>query len=758
LSNVKNILFFAIENLYNRMKKLIISACFMVSAVFTFAQQHVCGTDEHYKHTATENAEIAEQRALFNAQFSEYMKNYNPDDYRVKGLGKNAAPKYIIPVVVHVFHQNGPENISDAQVLSEINFLNQSFRLRNSDTGNIRAVFRDIAADAQIEFRLAKKDPQGNCTNGIVRHYTQLTMKGNDELKKESVWDTKRYFNMWVVNTISRGGTLGIAGYAQFPFSNGGLGRASTDGIMVIHREFGNVGTSNPGQTPNVTTTTHEAGHWFGLFHPFQGDSCDNEGDGILETPTTFFDPSPTEPLRNRCNIPNFNSCSDDNPDLPDMQENFMDYFIGPCASNMFTLAQVARMHFCLETYRRELWQPENLVRTGVNNGFTCTALPIASFNTTTPERVVCEGSTVNFRDNSHNAAVTSWLWNFGEGATPATATTRDVNGVSYSTSGWKTVTLTATGPTGSNTRTIERFIFVQGPSEIISLSYPVLHADWDYLNNYKDLGWTFDNETNIEWIRTPTAQVDGNHSLMLNPNLLNPGFTYSIVSPTFNLSGTANPYFQFSYAFAANFNGLGSNVTSDQMNVQVSFDCGKNWVNRRTVGGNPSNNPTYTNNPLTTAGAATQGNQVFIPINANQWRTETLSGNNIGSTQQRASVRFRVSFTYQGGNYFYIDGMRIGLTTGNEDLTAKDINFNVVPNPFNTEATVNYELNSSSNVTIELYDLVGKRIAELQNGMQQAGTQTVTINKNDLGLNSGLYFVKTTVGASSFSTKVLIN
>src|SRR6476660_7219669 len=98
------------------MKKLLLSAAFLVYVLGTFAQQNVCGTDQHYKNSSEVSPELAAQRAQFNAAFKEAMKTYNPEDYRVKGLQKNSAPKYIIPVVVHVFHQNGPENISEAQI------------------------------------------------------------------------------------------------------------------------------------------------------------------------------------------------------------------------------------------------------------------------------------------------------------------------------------------------------------------------------------------------------------------------------------------------------------------------------------------------------------------------------------------------------------------------------------------------------------------------------------------------------------------
>jgi PKD repeat protein len=738
------------------MKRFLLSVTVLLSGYVGFAQQHTCGTDEHYKESANNNPQLAAQRAQFNQAFAEAMKSYNPDDYKVQGLGKAAGPKYIIPVVVHVFHQNGAENITEAQILSEISQLNKSFRRKNSDTGNVRAIFKDIAADAEIEFRMAKRDPNGNCSNGIVRYYTPNTLKGNDELKKLSVWDTNRYFNMWVVNTINKGPGVGVAGYAQFPFFAGGFNSASTDGIMVIHNEFGNIGTSSPGQTPNVTTSTHEAGHWLGLYHPFQGDSCDNEGDGIAETPTTYFVASTTEPLRNRCNIPNFNSCATDNPDLPDQYENFMDYFIGPCASNMFTTQQVARMHFVLENYRKELWQPENLERTGTNDGYTCSAVPIASFNMSSPSKMVCVGSNVTFRDNSHNAAVTGLLWEFGDGATPATATTTTAT-VAYSTPGWKTVRLTTTGANGTSVSTVPNYIYVQPATEFFGSGDGFYHADWDYQNNFLQQGWFFENESEGNWIRTDKAQIDGNMSLMLPSKTLNYGFTYSLISPTYNFTGASNPYIQYNYSFAANYiSGANTNDSRDALQLFVSYDCGKNWLQRKNTSG--SSGSPATANPLTTAGGPTQSSQDYIPTNLSQWRADGITGSNVGSGAQLGSVKFKLAFTYQGGNNFYLDGLVVGIKSGLGELTAKDVNFNVMPNPFNATATLSYELTSKQTVSIKLYDIVGKEVADLQSKTQEAGKHEVTISRDELGLNNGLYFIKTTIDGSSFSTKVLIN
>lgn len=757
------------------MRKLILAVATILTTVSVNAQQvKMCGTDEHMRELLT-NPAYTQQKAEFEAKLQDFMKSYSTESAKAnqQKLGKSSAPKYIIPVVVHIFHNNGSENISDAQVQSEIDFLNKSFRKLNSDTSKVRSYFRDIAADAQIEFRLARKDPNGNCTNGIVRVATPLTNRGNDNLKKLSVWDTKRYFNMWVVRTINRGPGVSVAGYAQFPFFAGGASSSSTDGIMVIHNEFGNIGTSLPGQTPNVTTSTHEAGHWFGLYHPFQGDSCDNEGDGIQETPTTYkwqeglrpccpavnCSKSPCTDIANLVSTRVPNTCSSDNPDLPDMIENFMDYYIGDSASNMFSLQQVARMHFCLENYRRELWQPSNLAFTGTDvPNTTPSCKPIPAFSSTTGNSSVCAGVDITFRDNSYNGNVTAREWNFGDGATPATSTSATPT-VNWSTGGWKTITLTATNANGSTTTVFPNAIYVQDNSSYAVTDGRVAYADWDYINDFLNKGWSFENETpGARWIRTTNASKSGGISLMLDRTSLTYGSTYSLISPTFNLAGASNPFLSFDYAFATNYIATNTNDSRDALTISVSNDCGKTWIARRTIQGDP--NQATTPNPLNTNLSPLQPSVSFVPSNATQWKTIDLTGANVGTGAALNSVKFKITFTYSGGNNLYFDNMAVGTmnTSTEEQLKPSDIRFEVYPNPFNQTADIHFETVNTSNVSITLMDIAGKQISQLLNEAQlESGQHKVTIDKSSLNLKSGMYFINVKVGNSSFTHKVIL-
>ncbi len=706
-----------------------------------------CGTDLETKLQRDANplAFDAAKRA-FEASWQEYIKANPPSKAKNK-----TEMTYIIPVVVHVFHNNGSENLSNAQVASIITRLNQYYNADPSLVSNVRSVFKDIVADVNFEFRLAKKDPQGNCTNGIVRVQTTETYKATQNIKRLSTWDTKKYLNIWTAATVYSNGRL-VGGFAQLPY---GFSSSITDGLLI-----------DAVQSISGNTVAHEIGHSMGLIHPFEGSDADScgDGDGVFDTPPTYFlyaEGSVNSGRPDFCADTNYNSCATDNPDLPDMQENIMDYFSGSCSGVMFSLGQAARMKFCLENYRNKLWQTENLIATGVEDGYTCTPAPIANFYMTVPGTKVCVGSNVSFRDDTYNATVTQWAWNFGEGASPATATTATAT-VTYSTPGWKTVTLTSTGTNGSATVTKQNIIYVESPAEKVTLSSGLYYADWDYINDYLAKGWYFESEQPGNWHRTDAASKDGNHSLMLQTNELDKVFTYSIVSPTFDLSGASNPFINYNYSFAANFlSSSNQNDSRDGLQLLVSYDCGKNWVQKKQTAGN-ENSPT-TPNPLTTASTPAAGIQPsvsYVPVNASQWRNDGISGGTVGSGSQLASVKFKLSFTYKGGNNFYVDGLVVGASgsTGFGELTAKDIQLAIVPNPFSETATLKYTLATTEMVSVKLYDLVGKEIAVLHNGSQTAGMQSVQINKAELGLQSGMYFVKTSVGQNTFSTKVLID
>jgi Pregnancy-associated plasma protein-A/Secretion system C-terminal sorting domain len=249
--------------------------------------------------------------------------------------------------VVHVLYKNAAQNISNAQIYSQIDILNADYRRLNADTLNTPAMFDSIAADIEVEFCLASIDPDGNPSNGITRTSTSggqlfgffspiFEDAKFDSLGGHDAWPADQYLNMWVCEAFP-----GLLGYAQFPG-----GDPATDGVVISYQAFGNTGTVTAPSTLG-RTASHEVGHWMGLYHIWGDDQDCTGSDSIFDTPNaTGASSSDCESSRNSCsNEDAFWGAFDPN----DMVQNYMDYSHDSCM-NMFTLGQKARMHSFLNS------------------------------------------------------------------------------------------------------------------------------------------------------------------------------------------------------------------------------------------------------------------------------------------------------------------------------------------------------------------------------------------------------------------------
>lgn len=297
-----------------------------------------------------------------STEYEEYLKSNNPDrlstnefeqwitpkilerkkkENATKGLKTNAVIR--IPVVVHVIH-NGDilgmdENIFDAQVISQIQVLNEDFR-RKAGTPGFNS--NPVGADVEIEFELAKRDPAGIVSDGINRvnlgQESWSTTEINNTLKPQTQWNPEKYLNIWVVKFTG----TDLLGYAQFPSASGlpGIasneGPATTDGVVIGYKYFGSknyfAGGNYAVTYDKGRTTSHEVGHWLGLRHIWGDGSCDVDD---------FCNDTPNAGQENTgCPI-NANSCP--NSLGFDMVENYMDYTDDVCM-NIFTADQKTRM------------------------------------------------------------------------------------------------------------------------------------------------------------------------------------------------------------------------------------------------------------------------------------------------------------------------------------------------------------------------------------------------------------------------------
>ena len=250
------------------MKKLLYSFALVLFAGSTVWAQNFCATDYYHQQMVEKDPNLAKdlERLIASAR----MKS---DDSTV----------FVVPVVFHVLHQNGIENISDAQIFDAMTVLNRDYRKQNQDTSSIIPVYQNLATDVKIEFKLASYDPWGNCTNGIDRIYTHEAFVG-DAASKLNQWDRSRYLNIWVVGSIA--GSSSTAGYAHFPTDVNGLAYWM-DGIVLRHNYIGRIGT---GSEYTSRALTHEVGHWIALPHTWGRTNDPNVAcgdDGAADTPVT---------------------------------------------------------------------------------------------------------------------------------------------------------------------------------------------------------------------------------------------------------------------------------------------------------------------------------------------------------------------------------------------------------------------------------------------------------------------------------------
>lgn len=385
-------------------------------------------TSVNAQKCGTYDGAYEEQEQKFPA-FYQNLEAINSDleaDYK-SALGKMTHLKIengkkIIPVVVHVIHDLGGENISDASIQGALDILNANI---NGQASNFLAktpdIFASVRGDLNVEFRLAKIDPLGNPTSGIIRVRSELTNEPEprDAVKALSYWNSYQYFNIWTLKKFQPqddGNTL--LGYAQFPNS----GRMSTDGVVLLASQMVSGGT-----------LTHECGHWLGLRHVWGDAECGD--DNVKDTPAA------REPNFG-INLSDFpyhvgfmsQGCVADslNP-AGEMFVNYMDYS-SDAHVTMFTKGQNEVMNETLEGvydedagtsgigFREYMWSAENIALSGVADGFIT---PICNQNTdfvsSSGKYSMCLGENIVLRGNKTqfpSGTVSSMIWDYGDGNT----------------------------------------------------------------------------------------------------------------------------------------------------------------------------------------------------------------------------------------------------------------------------------------------------------------------------------------------------
>ena len=407
----------------------------MKNRLFPLIFAFLAVTSLNAQQCATYDGSYEEQENQYPA-FYQSLKGINSDleaDYKsvLSKMGnlKVENGKKIIPVVVHVIHNLGGENISDASIQGALDILNANI---NGQASNFLTktpdIFASVRGELNVEFRLAKIDPMGNPTSGIIRVRSELTYEPEprDAVKALSYWNSYQYFNIWTLQKFQPqddGNTL--LGYAQFPSS----GSMSTDGVVLL-----------AGQMASGGTLTHECGHWLGLRHVWGDATCGD--DNVKDTPPAR-DPNfginlSDFPYHVGLAAPNGQSgvwgcVADSLSPSGEMFVNYMDYSSDNDVT-MFTQGQNEVMNETLEGlydeesgasgigFREYMWSDENITLTGVVDGFRT---PICNQNTdfvsSSGKYLMCLGESIVLKGNKTqfpSGTVSSMIWDYGDGNT----------------------------------------------------------------------------------------------------------------------------------------------------------------------------------------------------------------------------------------------------------------------------------------------------------------------------------------------------
>jgi PKD repeat protein len=608
---------------------------------------------------------------------------------------------FTIPVVFHILHQGGPENISDAQIQDALSILNRDFNKLNPDTVNIVGAFQNLASDCQIEFKLATLDENGNCTTGITRHYDSAADWELSSSNYKYTWNRTRYLNIYVVKTLPPG----IAAYTYLP----GTSSAIMDAIVVMHPYVGSIGT---GSQFGSRVITHEVGHWFNLQHTWGSNNqpgvvCGD--DGVGDTPLTKG--------FSFCNLANADVCTSG---VDENVQNYMEYAF---CQNMFTQGQRNRMHNCLNSAnagRSNLWSPANILTTGVYNP-PVACPPKADFNCNVT--VACLGDTVSFNDYSYNGVINTWEWS---SANAVNVSNLQNGKLVFNQTGPAVVKLKISNANGTDSLLKTSVIILPGAysgnNNLVQSFENFMFPDSLWQRTQPEFGSAFNT--------TGLSAKTGSQSVWVNNFYDNPNEAVALYTPRFLFQGMFPSQLSFYYAYAQKSSG-----SNDKLSVYASTNCGLNWNKiLELTGASLSTVTGFSNTP-------------FFP-NSQQFGLGTISLAPYSNEQLYLKFEF-LPDENGAGNNFFIDNIMVSGVTAVE-LESVDIGLSVYPNPTQREICVQ-KTESFSILRVQMMDLTAHCVFETQVG------EPINCFSIPNELNDGLYFLKIESNSGSQTFKIII-
>lgn len=669
-------------------------------------------------------------------------------------LGTNAV--VTIPVVVHVILPN-PGLVTDAQIQSQIDVLNADYAGLNADSTRIPAAFKSRFGKGNIRFCLAKRDPQGEASNGIVRVASStISVPGDADPVKftcsggSDAWNPSKYLNIWVCAMPDF--YLGYSYYASLTSVP-----LNERGFVNNYTAFGTMGTA---QAPfnRGRTATHEIGHYFDLEHIWGPNNCDgiqscSDDDGIADTPPQYEcimgAPAADSIIKDICT-----------PNAPGvMWMNYMDY-VDDQAMVMYTPQQHLRMEATLDTV---VWMQSLSTSDGCtpvtpltrdaqmvkindpsigpcNNGsnfvYTCSSSyrPVVTIRNAGSAAIT--SLTISARFGTGTPVVTNWTGNLASLA--STNITLNVMNLSPGTNA--NLTIYTSNPNGSTDQRL-----ANDTTRIDAVVLPVgivpLTEGFESTGFPPSLWQLLNPDNDFTWQRTTSAAKTGVASMYINnfDNYNNPTQDF-MYSPLVEVRGKDSAFLTFEIAAAMFKDPFQAGVDTDTLEVFVTDDCG---LTMRSV------YKKWGRSLITTGNIAIEDS--FVP-NAGEWRKDSVFlGDFSGATQQYIQVVFRNTANY--GNNIYIDDINIKVRDVNPNLLKKGVM--ITPNPFKEKFSLQYYDPPANIEYINVYNAVGQLVWQKRIALDRPGPIATPAYQeiNLAGMSSGIYTVQIVYRSRSTDT-----
>jgi hypothetical protein len=673
--------------------------------------------------------------------FEKWIKNKIESGSSTLKNGRTQAGPYIIPVVVHVIHNgesvgNGT-NISDAQILSQIDVLNEDYQRNNADKINTPAEFELVAGSLDIQFVLAKQDPNGLPTNGIKR--VKGTKSGwaiSDEktFKALSYWPAESYLNIWVIHFSDN-----FIGFAQLPLKTGtnlsGLDDSSTDrltdGVVVDSQTFGSsfngFGSFNLLPAYNHgRTATHEIGHFFGLRHTWGDTNCGT--DYVSDTPPqqTSTTNCPSHPAINTCN----------GESVAKMFQNYMDYTNDVCM-NLFTQGQVQRMDIVINNSPRRASLLTSIGAT-TPNGPPITDLSLESLRS--PGPVICTLTatpTVTIVNKGTTVISNFQIETAVNDGSVGTKSFTSLQFLPYQEmdftlpqlnlkNGVNTLSFIVTNPNGQADDNISNNLLTV--NEVVNESTDVIPLRENFDSDFSD--WTIVSPpNNLNW---QSAKIKDNTSLAYGSfTNTNKGQEAWLVSPVLDFSLAPQASVLFDVSYATRSTGV------ERLQIFSSTDCGLTYSETQydRIGSEFSSGPS----PIS-----------WQPSLESDWQKDFADLSDLAGEE---NVRLAFVITNENGNNMYLDNLEFYISN-NSNPPEVGSPYYVYASSSRLDAyNITFNLVSRADVQLYVYDLLGQKVAE--QFLPNALNQTYPIEfANEV---SGIYIIRLKIGNELSSTKIFV-